>query len=69
MGYENKWKDLVTFGVFLVEGPDVKSISCVDLAPGGYQRRRVPLLVDLRPVVAGEERVVLQLVGPASAAA
>ena len=52
----------LTFCVLLVEGSDVKCVCGVDLSPWRDEGRRVLLLVDLVPVHAGEERVLLKLV-------
>ena len=52
-------KQFLTLGVLLVERADVEGVCRVDLAARGYEGRRVPLLIDLTPVVACEERVVL----------
>ncbi len=48
----------LTFGIFFVERADVKSIRSIDLTPGGYQGRRVLLLVHLR---AAEAMLTLDL--------
>jgi len=55
--------DLDSFGVFLVEGPDVEGVGRVDFTAWRNQRRRIFLLIDLLPVDFTEERVIFQLLG------
>jgi hypothetical protein len=60
---------ILTLGILLIEGADIEGVGRVDLAARGYEGRRVPLLINLTPVVAREERVVLEFVGTAATTA
>ena len=52
---------LDALGVFLVERANVEGVGRVHLAPWRDEGRRVLLVVDLVPVDAREERVLLHL--------
>lgn len=56
----------VSFRVLLVEGADVEGVRCIDLPPRRDQWRGVLLHVNLGPIHALEEGVLLHLVRPAT---
>jgi len=66
---DNSGKVLLTLSIFLIEGTDVKCIGCVYFAARGNQRRRILLLVNLVPIDAFEESMILQFFRSTSLAA